>query len=204
MRWLGLWIGIGVVALAVSLWGWRANRLGFASLDTRHMPGFDVDLPAGRVVSEPGDQYRNGRLTMHEVAGTTAALQLAWAVGGLSTDAEVEQINRALAGVAQAEPRPIALATKIATAGAEQTRSWAFRDGLATTVVTQVICGTRVVTLLTGSERWGVERLHRRVVRSFHCRPDAAAEQALGGVPVVFDLGPGWSRPGTAMAHFSS
>jgi len=49
--------------LAAAVVAFRLTRLAFAKLETRAMPGFDIDLPAGRT-TESGSLYRNGRLTL--------------------------------------------------------------------------------------------------------------------------------------------
>jgi len=193
VRWLALGIGIAaLVVLAVAAGIRWTARLGFAALQTRGMPGFNLDLPAGEI-SEAGSQYRNGRLTIHKLAGVeSSSLQLIWDPGGLFDDAAVDKINKGLGAVLHGEPRSIPVSTKVAIPGPEPTRSWAFRIGGATCWATQVVCGLRSVMLMTLSSHRGVERLHRRVAGSLRCRPDAAQEVTLDDIPVVFDLEPGW------------
>jgi hypothetical protein len=48
------------------------------------------------------------------------------------------------------------------------------------------------VTVDVAGEQWGVERLHRRIVASLRCRPDAVKESTVGEFPIAFDVGPGW------------
>jgi hypothetical protein len=114
-----------------------------------------------------------------------------WEPGGLFSDEDVEQSTQAMAAVQHAEARSISVRPDAAVTGKDR-RSWAARFGRLTFWETQVVCGARMVTLETESERWGVERLHRRIAASFHCRPDPVKEQLVGDTPVTFDVGEGW------------
>ncbi len=157
------------------------------------MPGFDIDLPSGRV-TEDGADYRDGRFTMHDIGGAKCSLQLNWEPGSLLDADAIMVLNEQLGAVLAAEPRPISLATPIAIAGPEPNNSWAFRAGSATGMATQVVCGARRLLLRTLSKSGDVERLHRQIAASLRCRPDAAKERMIDDVPVVLGLGPGWFR----------
>jgi len=171
----------------------RSAALASVPLQTRRMPGFDIDLPPGRV-AESGSQYRNGRLIMHDVGGKNCSLMLTWDPGGLIDDDAIKLVNKMLAATMNDEPRPVSLESPIAVPGPGPTSSWAFRAGGGINLATQVACGARHVILITRREGGDPERLHRRIAGSFRCRSDVAQERMIDDVPVVFGLGPGWFR----------
>jgi len=193
VRWLGLGLGLSVVALAVGIWGWWSTRFQFVALRTRALPGFEIKLPAGDI-SDNGFQYRDGRLTIHGTSPWKFSMQVTWEPGGLFVDEQADALDRTLTTVFEAPARPLGPRTRTATSGAAPTLSWAVANGSMKTWVTQIECGARRLTMMTGSAHAGVEDLHRRVVASFRCLPDSAEERMIGDVPVVFDLGPGWFR----------
>jgi hypothetical protein len=198
VRWLPLWIGLSLLLAIGAAVGWCAMRFGFTALQTRSLPGFEIDLPAGERLDRLVE-YDEGRVVVNDPGGVQGQLQLTWKPGGLSGDAEVALVNKALGAGVGAEPRALATAPSVEIAG-PKARSWALYVGHETTWATEVTCGARVVRMLTISGHMGVERLHRRMARSFRCRPDASKEPLVGketaarDVPVVFELEPGWVR----------
>ncbi|HEY7373367.1 MAG TPA: hypothetical protein VIF57_14495 [Polyangia bacterium] len=192
MRWTALWIALGVVVAGAAATGWLVGRFALAPLHTRAMPGFEIDLPDGEV-ADKGSGYRKGKLTIHDVNGVPSFVMVKWEPGGLSSDEDIEQSAKAMAAVQHVEARSLSVRPDAAVAGKDR-RSWAARFGHSTFWETEVVCGARVVTLETESDRWGVERLHRRVAASFRCRPDPVKEQLVGDTPVTFDVGEGWYR----------
>jgi hypothetical protein len=196
VRRLPVWIGLSIFLAAGAVGTWFATRLAFAPLRTRSMPGFDIDLPAGEEKDYPAD-YGEGHLTINDPRGIPAQLQLRWEPGGLADDKEVALTIKMAGAAYNAEPRPISPPPKVEMAG-QETRSWAARVGRETMWETEAVCGARRVSLVTSGARVGTERLHRRVARSFRCRPDPAREPTVGkdksprDIPVAFDVGPGW------------
>jgi hypothetical protein len=200
VRWFAFW---GVLAALLATAGWfvmrraiaqrRGARLASLPLQTRKLPGFDIDLPSGRAIDH-GPRYRDGRLVVNDVGGIECSLQVEWEPGGLLDDDEVKIMNKAVAGVLQVEARPLPLTGPIVIGGPEATTSWAARMGRATNWATQVACGARRVVFMTISKDPGAEALQRRVAKSFRCHPDTTQEAMLDDVPVMFDLEPGWFR----------
>lgn len=163
--------------------GWLALRSGGrgSPLKARALPGFEVGLPAGDV-RENNLGYESGRLTV-EPAGGATTVQVGWEPGGSFDDQMVGNPVR--------EP--------VVVPGSAATRSSTVRTGSLTSWTTQIVCGARRVAITTAGEERGVESLHRQIAESFRCRVDPAREAAMEDVPVVFDLGAGWSRlPGTS------
>jgi hypothetical protein len=209
VRWLPVWIGLSILLVGGAVVGWFATRLAFAPLRTRPMPGFDIDLPVGEENDYRAADYDDGHLVINDPGGVPAQMQLRWQPGGLAHDDEVTLTNKVFGAVHNAEPRPISPAPKVAIAG-QETRSWAVQAGNETYWTTEVVCGARRVSLTTSSSRRGVERLHRRVARSFRCHPDPAREASVGkdngrhDVPLMFDLEPGWHRYRIERSQYSA
>ena len=154
------------------------------------MPGFDVSLPGG-YTKEYGSAYQKGKLVIFEVGGVEASVRVDWEPGGLSDDAEVALARRTLAVIHRGKQRALEISTPVTIAGPERTRSWATRAGAATSWTTEITCGARRVALVTLSDHWGVESLHRRVAATFRCHPDEAKERAMVTRPSIETLPPG-------------
>jgi hypothetical protein len=161
------------------------------ALRTRPLPGFQIDLPAGKTI-EDGVLYRTGRLTIHGTVPWQFSLQLEWEPGRLLGDEDADALNRFLGNVFGVEARPLGPRTRSSGPGAAPTLAWAVAFGRVKSLVTQTECGARRVMLMTGSENPAVEQLHRRVLASLRCQPNPVEERAIDDVPVAFDLGPGW------------
>jgi len=179
VRWLWLWIGLGLAGVASAFGGMWAAHLYFAELSPRAMPGFDVSLPGGGYTKDDGSEYGRGKLVIFQVGGVEASVRVEWEPGGLSDDADVASARKTLAVIHRGKQRPIDVSTPVAIAGPERTRSFATRAGPATSWTTEIACGARRVALVTLSNHWGVESLHRRVAATFRCHPDAAKEQVI-------------------------
>ena len=64
------------------------------------------------------------------------------------------------------------------------------RNGIQA-LLTAIPCGVRIVTIVTSS-RWMTAGLHRRILATFRCHPDASEEAALAVLPVVVGVPDGW------------
>ena len=200
MRRQALWIGLVGLALVLgTVVAVRATHFTFPPLRTRAFPGFDVDLPYGPKDADDKN-YANGRANIGSIAGLTSSAYVRWEPGDLYTDDEVALARKALALVLHNEALPLPITTEIAVPGKNRTRSWAARAGGQALWTTQIACGVRRVMVTTAGRGDNVERLHRRVAGSFHCRPDAARERTAGQVPVAFDVGAGWFRQASSAA----
>jgi hypothetical protein len=190
----GLWLGLAILVAGGAMTAWLAMRsTSSTALRQRALPGFDIDLPVGTSKIE-ALKYEEGRVQINNVAGGGSSLQVTWEPGGLFTDEDVTRTNKMIGGALKAEVRDLSISSPISIPGRAPTRSWAVRFGGLTSWATQVVCGTRRVTLMTMGRTESPERLHRRMAASFRCRPDAAQEPIPGDVPVVLDVGPGWYR----------
>jgi hypothetical protein len=150
------------------------------------MPGFSIALPAP--ARADATAYGGGYV---ESASPTAQAVVMWSPGVLhDVDGLARMAKGALdaRGMRTAKTKPLALAveglpssTIVASAGATKG------------VVTAIGCGRRIVVVETWSDPdLAVGTLHRRIVRSFRCAPDAAQEQRLARSPLAIDVPDDW------------
>jgi hypothetical protein len=192
VRWVPLWVVLGLLSVAGAAAAWRATRLAFAPLHRHALPGFDVEVPDGDI---DGDDrtYAKGRFDVSRLAGVRSSLGIGWEAGAsLVSDSDIASFNEGMETTFRQQGRSIPISPEISIQGPHRTRSWAARFGATAIWTTQIMCGARQVLLMTASADWGVQRAHRRVVASFRCHPDAVKEQIVAGVPAFFDVGAGW------------
>lgn len=161
--------------------------LGHAKLTTKQLPGFTVDLPAGKVSQELLD-YGLGKYMLKDVAGTNSILSVEWE-GGETTREDLELAATAVGpmiGVAGTQkptqlPGPSGVAVDSVVIDSDK---GVFR-------MTFVPCGKRHLQVVSLGQT-GIDRIHRRVVTSIVCRPDKAQETMEPGlVPLAIEL-PSW------------
>jgi len=187
-------VAIGLVAALVGAGAGFviAPPLGFAPLRPRPLPGFDVSVPSSASVDAKVESYLRGHLTLEGPAGMAGALSVAWSAGALFNADDV-QLTMQTFGAMRGAAYGAAIEAEVAVPEALPSRSWSAAVEEGQIWMTQVMCGARRVQITTAAAR-GAERLHRRVLGSLRCHPDPAADRSVGDIPVIFELGTGWSR----------
>ena len=189
---LGLVAGLAGAGLSFLL----VPPLGHLPLRAHALPGFDIELPAGNEDQASVPNYGSGRMMVKKVGGMPAAVQLTWSAGEIDEKTFGLIANGFAAGGAGASVHALRRYVTVSAPGVSSTRSMTARAGSMELWATELPCATRNLIVLTAGENWGVERLHRRVVSTFQCRPDATKEtkETLEDVPVIVPLGAGWVR----------
>ncbi len=165
--------------------------LGHTRLVARALPGFSIELPDGELKTDETSAYASGNL-LGTLNGATTIYNVVWAPGA-SPDADtLKAMAVALVAGLGASTSEQTVVDGIPTIRAETEK------GLLETSVE--LCGVRYVMITTMGAS-GIEALHRRIVASFNCHPDAAQEQAstMLDFMMAFDM-PGWwaaSRDGS-------
>jgi hypothetical protein len=197
-RWQSWLAGAGIALAALSVITaivfTVARPLGFAPLRPRAFPGFTVSLPPGQDGRAPASEYRSGRITLEEALGVDGMVQVRWEPGALYARQELDLIVKAIAALLKATPHEVEGSGQEDASGTSQTRSWSLKPNGMRLWLTQLGCGGRRVLIVTAANLWGGGRLHHRIVGTFQCHPDPLLEKDLDDVPVVLDVGPGWSR----------
>jgi hypothetical protein len=161
-------------------------------MHTARLPGMQVDLPGGRVDRSTAKDYPLGSFTLDSVIAPVTVI-LAWEPGPLPDEDTMKRLLDSVArAFGKADHRE---AVVVANPEGLPARSWHLRtsDGGAIWA-TFIACGGRQIRIIGGTRRGSGERLHRRMVGSFHCRPDPEQEASIGDLPVTFALPPGWSE----------
>jgi len=158
--------------------------LGSSRLSTHQFPGFTVDLPSGDIRSED-HSYPTGKLALAINGATTVAL-IQWEPGGELSDDELKTIATGI-GAAAGGTSPGAITAVDGVPTIEVSTAKGLFE------VSMQKCGVRHVAIATGGGDDGVAKLHRRIVASFQCHPDAAKEAGATSLvfPLVLDV-PGW------------
>jgi hypothetical protein len=179
----GLGVGLGFLV---------APPLGRLPLERRALPGFELALPAGIVDDANASGYAAGKVLVEQAGGLPAKVHVTWGVGVELNDTIVRAV---LAGLA-AGPSPatdVHLDVPVAAPAGTESRSFRATKSDVEIWTSLVLCGSRTLTIMTGSSDSGVARLHARVVGSLACHSDPTQE-ATNDVPVVLNLGPEWRR----------
>ncbi len=158
--------------------------LGSSRLSTHQFPGFTLDLPSGDIHSEDRG-YPTGKLEL-AINGATTVAMVQWEPGGAFTDGELETIAIGI-GAAAGGTKPGAVTAVDGVPTVEVSTDKGLFE------VSMEKCGVRHIAIATGGGGDGVDKLHRRIVASFHCHPDASKEASAAALafPLVLDV-PGW------------
>lgn len=144
-------------------------------------PGFSLDVPAELGAAEANAPYRRG---IARSSSDTAVYSIGWNVGQLP-DASVQQ------GFADTVAKEIApervLATTRIRAGNREALRFDLRKGDDFWALVVIGCGERLIRVMAHVREHGEPTL-QRMLASFQCRPDAAAERVLvDAMPVGLD-----------------
>jgi hypothetical protein len=176
--------GAAVVLIAALVFA--VQPLSFLWLSVRHLPGFDISVPAG-ALSDEAVAYTVGTFTLR-TAPAPAAIIVRWDPQRTDDD----QLTARFTESARSQGGHVER-SQVALADGQRASLWHL--SLAAELwVTDVPCGGRQIRITTSSAVRGGARLHRRIVASVRCHPDPSREAALGDVPVVIPLPPGYKR----------
>jgi hypothetical protein len=147
------------------------RSLATLSLTEVALPGLTIALPEGDTIDRRDDRYDRGVIRLEKVGGI-ADVDVFWSPGELR-DADVPQLLAMFARDLGVDP------ADIRTAATTPHRTYAVDHPDHHVAITMVGCGARVVTVTTGARRDEVAALHRRIVASIACAPDAQRDAAL-------------------------
>jgi hypothetical protein len=187
---LALVVGYTIAAaVLIAALVFAVQPLAMVWLSPRALPGFTIAVPAGEV-SDEAIAYTVGRFTVH-AQSPSAAIFVRW--DPQLTDADrltdrFAQLARSQGGISERLELVLSDGSRVpmwhtmqASIGVE---AWS----------TALPCGGRQLRITTSTYLRGSGRLHRRIVRSVRCHPDAASEAAIDDVPLVMTLPPGYTR----------
>ncbi len=177
--------GVAGLGLALAATYVIVPPLGSSRLSTHQFPGFTVDLPSGEIRSED-NSYQSGKLALAINDAPMVAL-VQWEPGADFSDDELTMIATGV-GAAAGGIKPGAVTTVEGVPTVEVSTDKGLFE------VSMKKCGARHVAIATGGGD-GIAKLHRRIVASFQCHPDAAQETATASVdfPLALDV-PGWQQ----------
>jgi hypothetical protein len=160
-----------------------------------HLPGFDIGLPPGSAHHRAGFSYARGGLEVRAHSLFGIEQRVVWEPGAPVEAEEVDRIVESTVAGFRGQVRDIQKDVSVTAPAGWSARSWGMglNDG-ESLWVTHLACGGRRIVLYSSGRGGSLERLHRRVVATMRCRPDPAKEAALGDMPVVMGVPPGWSR----------
>jgi hypothetical protein len=184
-RWpvlLALGTAVAAGAAAFGLLYVLIPTYGRTALTTRDLPGFSIDLPPGKIHDESAD-YSLGKVEITGVAGTGAVSGVSWEPGGALSDDDLALTAKGLANAFGGK------VDELMTIGSY--RSFALDSPKGKIYATVATCGGRRIVVIDGGED-GALQLHRRIVDSIACHPDAAREAAVVTTPLTIDLPPSW------------
>jgi hypothetical protein len=151
------------------------------------LPGFDVDLPTGDI-RDVSSEYSWGRLT---ISPPNFGVQVQWEPGtikNLDLNSVINQLGPTFAEKLGGKVHDVRRDVSVANADSLPSRSWTEGVGAGSLWMTQLDCGTRRLTIVTGSSRGlGVQQLHERIIGTLRCHPDPSRDRAAGDVPVIVD-----------------
>lgn len=176
---VGIGAAMGLLYLAVP-------SLARTHLERRELPGFSIEAPTGKPYTEVID-YATGTLTWNQVGGSNAVLTINWQTGHLSSE-DLELGMKALAGEIGGTPQRVTMPGPNGTS-VETMKVDTDKDVPAWLSI--MPCGNRGMIVMTMGVS-GSDELHRRVLKSFVCKPDAAKENVEPGTVRVAIQLPGW------------
>jgi hypothetical protein len=186
---LSLALALGYVfaaAVLIAALAYSVEPLSLVWLSPRRLPGFNLSVPGGEVDHE-SIAYPVGRFTVH-TAPAAAAIIVRWDPQfGNPEDLTDRFADSARAQGGSSERMDLMLAD------GRKAPLWHMRIG-SDVWISIVSCGARQIRITTSASLRGSERLHRRIVASLRCHPDAAAEADVGDVPLVLQLPPAYHR----------
>jgi hypothetical protein len=181
--------GLAAIVLATTA---ACARGGLVELETNQLPGITIDLPRGTRVDRLNSYSAGQRTVRADKADAASVVQ--WRPGRYLDDQHfnigITAVLLGLGSKTENVRRDVVVPLPIGIEG----RSWSAEIEGRQLWSTFLACGGRHVSLLTMSRGGLARRLHRRVVASVRCQPEAAMEAALYDVPVVLDLPSGWGQ----------
>ena len=158
------------------------------TLVTRQLPGFTLAVPHGRIVKDEID-YGRGMFMISVDGKIIVGASWTPSDGEPFTPDEMKVMAQIFASGVGKMPQGTATPTKTSGPDGKPLDGLQIGDDMW---LTMVPCGARQIVVTTMAAHAG-EKLHRRVVASFVCAPDAAKEATVkqGGSALVLDL-PGW------------
>jgi len=169
-------------------------------LETHDLPGLVIDLPRGTQQDRPSS-YAQGQRTVR-AAAFSAVNAVAWRPGRFLDDQSFEYglqaTLRALAAASETvTSEKVTKNIEVPLPKGLEGRSWKLEMPDREFWSTEMACGGRHVSIVTMSNAALAPKLHRKVVASVRCRPQAAMEATLLDIPVVLDLPSGWTQTQT-------
>jgi hypothetical protein len=177
---VGISIAMGVLYLCVP-------SLERMPLERRQLPGFSIDLPTDTPTTER-IEYALGQIEFTNVGDARSTVGISWAREQSETTLEVALAAVAKLGKVHATPTPVSFP------GPEGMSARTLGIGFDTETpmrMTQLTCGKRTLFIMSFGSA-GIESVHRRMLKSVVCTPDAAFENAENAVRVVLEM-PGWT-----------
>jgi hypothetical protein len=182
------WAAILVAVLGAAALVYMRIRTG--RLEPHAFPGFELSVPPGKL--EGSTAYARGRAQLNQMP--VRLMNIEWEPGGLLESEALEGMLRGFAVASNISAPPVRKEIVIPVPGAAATKSYLVSLPGMSIARTEMVCGVRLVTIMTIAHTGNPEETNRRVAPTFRCRLDPAQEQRVGEIPVVFDLGPKWFR----------
>lgn len=156
-------------------------------LAPRQLPGFTLALPHGKVARDESDYARGMFMTVSD--GDVFGAQWAPSDGEPMSSEQLAVVAQIFAGGLGKMPKGKATQTSVDGPDGKPLGGIHIGEDMW---ITMALCGARSITLMTMASHGG-EKLHRHMVKSLVCAPDAAKEALVKqtGSALVLDL-PGW------------
>jgi hypothetical protein len=169
----------------------RFTKVGASvQFETRTLPGFTLALPHGKALRDTRDYARGAFIVGVEDSRATVGALWDKGNGKAMTPQDLALMAQTFAGGIGPLPKGKVTPVEVAGPDGKPLGGIQFGDDMWFSVA---VCGARDIFIMTAAPH-DSERLHRRVVQTFTCAPDAKQESALHrdeGSALVLDL-PGW------------